>query len=280
MIHQQSKEASKSIVREFASDFEVGECWGYNRFFRLDLLASEGYHNTERDTVVLRFQVRAPTYHQKCRDQQWYIQSLEVQQQNFVSQINELRERLAIELSRQQPTSTLLSDDVNVGIVTAATAIAFNPNPVNKVGASVVRTTSSSRGGAIATIRGESSKKPSNKQLATSRHPKQLESDDDDDFDDLTSLKNIKSSLFGLVSKVEEVMESSSAPTTSIAKSNVKSNTTTTTTSRALNESKSSKERSLSRKRAQAGRNTNARVFLTMDTEVELGHTNEVSGFY
>ena len=108
MIHQQSKDLSKSIVREFASDFEVGECWGYNRFFRLDLLASEGYLNTERDTLVLRFQVRSPTFFQKCRDQQWYIQHLESTQQNFVAQVNELRERLAIELSRQQPTSSTL----------------------------------------------------------------------------------------------------------------------------------------------------------------------------
>jgi tripartite motif-containing protein 37 len=106
MIHQQSKDLSKSIVREFASDFEVGECWGYNRFFRLDLLASEGYLNAERDTLVLRFQVRSPTFFQKCRDQQWYIQHLESAQQSFVSQVNELRERLAIELSRQQPIST------------------------------------------------------------------------------------------------------------------------------------------------------------------------------
>jgi tripartite motif-containing protein 37 len=28
MIHQKSQDLSKSIVREFASDFEVGECWG------------------------------------------------------------------------------------------------------------------------------------------------------------------------------------------------------------------------------------------------------------
>ena len=34
---------SQCVVREFCSDFEVGECWGYNRFFRLDLLESEGY---------------------------------------------------------------------------------------------------------------------------------------------------------------------------------------------------------------------------------------------
>jgi tripartite motif-containing protein 37 len=108
MIHQQSKDLSKSIVREFASDFEVGECWGYNRFFRLDLLASEGYLNTEKDSLVLRFQVRSPTYYQKSRDQQWYIQHLESAQQNFVNQVNELRERLAIELSRQHPPSSLL----------------------------------------------------------------------------------------------------------------------------------------------------------------------------
>jgi tripartite motif-containing protein 37 len=26
------------VTREFASDFESGECWGYNRFFKIDLL--------------------------------------------------------------------------------------------------------------------------------------------------------------------------------------------------------------------------------------------------
>lgn len=26
------------VVREFSSEFEGGECWGYNRFFRIDLL--------------------------------------------------------------------------------------------------------------------------------------------------------------------------------------------------------------------------------------------------
>ena len=75
MVHQASRDASKNIVREFASDFEVGECWGYNRFFRLDLLASEGYLDTSngRDTLTLRFQVRPPTFYQKSRDQQWWV---------------------------------------------------------------------------------------------------------------------------------------------------------------------------------------------------------------
>ena len=103
MIHQGSLpnrgDASKNVVREFASDFEVGECWGYNRFFRLDLLAGEGYLNTDSDTLILRFQVRIslllisyearimrgalfqvrpPTFFQQCRDQQWYIHQLQV----------------------------------------------------------------------------------------------------------------------------------------------------------------------------------------------------------
>lgn len=114
MIHQQSKDLSKSIVREFASDFEVGECWGYNRFFRLEMLASEGYLNTEQDTLVLRFQVRSPTFHQKCRDQQWYIQHLETSQQNLMTQVNELKERLAVsELSRQQATTSVSFNDAS-----------------------------------------------------------------------------------------------------------------------------------------------------------------------
>nr|CAD7258612.1 unnamed protein product [Timema shepardi] len=100
MIHQGSRDASKNIVREFASDFEIGECWGYNRFFRLDLLASEGYLNTLNDTLILRFQVRPPTFFQRCRDQQWHIGQMVTVQNQYVTQLNELKERLAIEITR------------------------------------------------------------------------------------------------------------------------------------------------------------------------------------
>ncbi|KAG6459241.1 hypothetical protein O3G_MSEX011281 [Manduca sexta] len=100
MLHQVSRDPTKNIVREFASDFEVGECWGYNRFFRLDLLASEGYLNPETDTLILRFQVRPPTFYQRCRDQQWYINQLITMQNQHVLQINDLKERLSLEMSR------------------------------------------------------------------------------------------------------------------------------------------------------------------------------------
>ncbi|XP_023014574.2 E3 ubiquitin-protein ligase TRIM37 [Leptinotarsa decemlineata] len=109
MIHQAGRDSSKNIVREFASDFEVGECWGYNRFFRLDLLASEGYLNETLDTLVLRFQVRAPTFYQRCRDQQWYINQLQTVQHQYISQINESKERLAAEISRNAVAATLRS---------------------------------------------------------------------------------------------------------------------------------------------------------------------------
>ena len=81
-------------------------CVRHCRFFRLDLLASEGYLNIEQDTLTLKFQVRPPTFYQKCRDQQWYLNQLEGHQQQYVAQVNELKERLAIELSRNQPIKT------------------------------------------------------------------------------------------------------------------------------------------------------------------------------
>ncbi|XP_054989839.1 E3 ubiquitin-protein ligase TRIM37 isoform X5 [Sorex araneus] len=93
MVHQSCNDPTKNIIREFASDFEVGECWGYNRFFRLDLLANEGYLNRQNDTVILRFQVRSPTFFQKCRDQHWYITQLEAAQTSYIQQINNLKEK-------------------------------------------------------------------------------------------------------------------------------------------------------------------------------------------
>ncbi|KAM4796793.1 E3 ubiquitin-protein ligase TRIM37 isoform 2-T2 [Rhinophrynus dorsalis] len=114
MVHQSSNDPAKNIIREFASDFEVGECWGYNRFFRLDLLANEGYLNRTNDTVILRFQVRSPTFFQKCRDQHWYISQLEAAQTSYVQQINNLKERLAIELSRNQKSRGMSPPDTHL----------------------------------------------------------------------------------------------------------------------------------------------------------------------
>uniref|UniRef100_A0AAR2M0N6 Tripartite motif containing 37 n=1 Tax=Pygocentrus nattereri TaxID=42514 RepID=A0AAR2M0N6_PYGNA len=115
MVHQASNDPSKNIIREFASDFEVGECWGYNRFFRLDLLASEGYLNMQTDTLILRYQVRSPTFFQKCRDQYWYITQLEAAQSSYIQQINNLKE---VSAGKPQKTGELSDGDLEVDCLT------------------------------------------------------------------------------------------------------------------------------------------------------------------
>lgn len=39
------------VMREFASDFETGECWGYNRFFKIELLDRDGFIVSDDDEV-------------------------------------------------------------------------------------------------------------------------------------------------------------------------------------------------------------------------------------
>jgi len=41
------------VIREFASDFEAGECWGYNRFFKIEFLEKDGYISPEDDSVMI-----------------------------------------------------------------------------------------------------------------------------------------------------------------------------------------------------------------------------------
>lgn len=74
MIHPTNP--SSNISREYASDFEKGECWGYNRFYRKSGIAEEGFL-TRDDTLHLKFYVRASNYYQHCKDQNKYIRSLE-----------------------------------------------------------------------------------------------------------------------------------------------------------------------------------------------------------
>lgn len=163
MIHQSS---SKIIQREFVSDFEVGECWGYNRFFRLDLLASEGYLNTGNDTLELRFQVRPSTFYQRCRDQQWYIRQLVGQLATHEKDGKELASRLAAQdgevqrLRRQLKAQTdkfkalargadqrlLPTDDVATGGEATAIAAVGLTNEI------CATTTGSGGGGVVSTV--------------------------------------------------------------------------------------------------------------------------------
>ena len=80
---------------------------------------------------MCRFQVRAPTFYQRCRDQQWYINQLQTVQNQYISQINESKERLAAEISRNAVAATLgaatqIPDIATIGIVKSM----YNMTPV------------------------------------------------------------------------------------------------------------------------------------------------------
>jgi tripartite motif-containing protein 37 len=102
------------IVREFSSDFEVGECWGYNRFYRIDLLEREGFLSspedsllgagTPNDSLTLKYYVRAPTYAQQSRDQRRHIEALEQQLSLAQNQLSEMSAKYNEEVNRaKQP---------------------------------------------------------------------------------------------------------------------------------------------------------------------------------
>ncbi|KAL4091039.1 hypothetical protein QTP88_025780 [Uroleucon formosanum] len=103
-LNEQTNDKSKNLLREFTSDFEIGECWGYNRFFRLDLLINEGF--LQQDTLILKFSVRPPTYYQKCREQQWYLSKLELERSVLLQQFEELKQKIPAKvkpISREIP---------------------------------------------------------------------------------------------------------------------------------------------------------------------------------
>jgi len=70
-------EKKTNYNREFSSDFQNGECWGYNRFYKIENLDKEGFLDPLTGKIKLKFYVRPQTYTQLCRDQKNYILSLE-----------------------------------------------------------------------------------------------------------------------------------------------------------------------------------------------------------
>lgn len=77
--------------------------------------------------------MRAPTFYQRCRDQQWYINQLQTVQNQYISQINESKERLAAEISRNAVAATLgaasqIPDIASISIVKSMYTMAPEAN--------------------------------------------------------------------------------------------------------------------------------------------------------
>lgn len=65
----------------------------------------QAYSRHNRNMLVCmvflhRYQVRSPTFFQKCRDQYWYISQLESAQTSYIQQINNLKEVLCVCISK------------------------------------------------------------------------------------------------------------------------------------------------------------------------------------
>ena len=86
MLHP--TDPSQNVSREYSSDFEIGECWGYNRFYRIQGIIEEGFIHPDNGTLTLEFFVRASSYAQHCRDQKKYIAELEHEVKGLKEQIS------------------------------------------------------------------------------------------------------------------------------------------------------------------------------------------------
>ena len=76
------RDSSLNIEKEFTSDFEEGECWGYNRFFRIDLLEEEEYLEAS-GSLIINFYIRPRTFQQVVKDQHQYIKQIAKQTKKY-----------------------------------------------------------------------------------------------------------------------------------------------------------------------------------------------------
>lgn len=92
--------------RQYVSDFSDGGSWGYTKFYLLSKLEEEGIISD--DTLVLKFGVRAPTYHLKCSQLALHNQKLEGQLKSLKRRLRTMQQSLIL-----YKTEGLLDDEEN-----------------------------------------------------------------------------------------------------------------------------------------------------------------------
>lgn len=70
-----NRSTKDSVIREYSSNFDIGECWGYNQFIPIEELNND-FVNDNGD-LVFHVSVRNPSYRSLVRDQKQYIDYLE-----------------------------------------------------------------------------------------------------------------------------------------------------------------------------------------------------------
>ncbi|KAJ3134545.1 Tripartite motif containing 37 [Physocladia obscura] len=69
--------SSIKSAREFTSVFSSGECWGYTKFYPLEMLESNGFIDSVDGSLEIKFSVRPMDFAQKSRDLEWRLDCLE-----------------------------------------------------------------------------------------------------------------------------------------------------------------------------------------------------------
>jgi tripartite motif-containing protein 37 len=80
------------MLREYNSNFEPAECWGYNKYIKLDALLNEGY--LLNDTIILKYYVRQPSYYQVSIHKAIYSEYLDRELARQEEEIKHLEEML------------------------------------------------------------------------------------------------------------------------------------------------------------------------------------------
>ncbi|KAJ5066612.1 e3 ubiquitin-protein ligase trim37 [Anaeramoeba ignava] len=68
------KQISPKASREYSSDFQEGDSWGYSKFHRIHSIENEGF--VSQDTLKIAFSLRPLTYFHKSLEQEKFIQDL------------------------------------------------------------------------------------------------------------------------------------------------------------------------------------------------------------
>lgn len=91
--------AKDSIVREYSSTFDIGECWGYNQFVPIADLPS-GFLGAD-DSLIFHISIRNPSYPSLVRDQQKYIEVLRGRLEEGEKPAQQLRTEKMNELAQE-----------------------------------------------------------------------------------------------------------------------------------------------------------------------------------
>lgn len=83
-----NKSVKQSVIREYSSNFDIGECWGYNQFIPIEQLNNDFL--TDNGELLFVVNVRNPSYRSLVRDQKQYIEFLETQLASNSEKKNEL----------------------------------------------------------------------------------------------------------------------------------------------------------------------------------------------